>query len=83
MWSGRPIVAFADVAEGLVDGESARLLDTRTPPQGVAAALRELHADPALAAALAAGARQRLRTHHDWTELASSTLALCGDVSTR
>jgi len=82
MQTGRPIVAFETVAEGLVDGESARLLDAAATPKQLAEALRELDANPDLAAALGAAARERLRIHHDWGELASRTLALCREIRT-
>lgn len=74
MEAARPIVAFANVAVGLRDGESARLLEPGADDQALAEALQSLHADPAACARLGAGARQRLVTHHGWDAIARRTL---------
>lgn len=74
MEAARPIVAFRDVAEGLVDGVSARLLESAAGPEALAGALRELAEKPALALELGAAAHKHLIAHHSWPEIADRTL---------
>ncbi|MEZ4219181.1 MAG: glycosyltransferase [Myxococcota bacterium] len=76
MEAARPIVAFADVADGLVDGETALLLGSRDGPRELAAALRAAAADPARARSLGSAAHEHLRAAHDWPALAARTLDL-------
>jgi len=81
METGRPIVAQQRVAEGLVDGTSACLLDDAAGAGEIAAALRGLQSDPARAAALGAAARDTLAARHAWPDLARRTLALAQRAS--
>jgi len=80
MEAARPIVAFANVAVGLRDGESARLLAPRAGDAALADALLALHADPALCARLGAGARRHLLAHHDWEAIARRTLDFIAEL---
>jgi glycosyltransferase involved in cell wall biosynthesis len=76
MEASRAIVARRGVAEGLVDGVSARLLAPEDGPQALAVAIRALAAEPAVAARLGAAARAHLEAHHARGPLARETLAL-------
>jgi len=80
MEAARPIVAHRDVADGLEHAVSGWLLAPDAGPDALAAALRGLTADPALAARLAAGARAALAARHAWPALALRTLALVAEV---
>lgn len=80
MEAARPIVAFADVAPGLRDGESARLLDRDDGAAALARILAELWTDPDLCSRLGAGARRHLESHHDWARIADRTLAFLADL---
>jgi len=75
MESRRPIVAHANVAPGLHDGESARLLPGDAGPAKWALALAQLSADDAAREELGSGGRRRLESAHRWSELAGATLA--------
>lgn len=81
MEAARPIVAFADVAIGLRDGESARLLVPGAGADALAGALRELCGDEPLCARLGAGARRHLERQHDWDVIAKRTLAFLAGVA--
>jgi len=81
MEAARPIVAFADVAVGLRDGESARLLAPGEGAEALADALRELCGDEPLCARLGAGAHRHLERHHDWDVIAKRTLAFLAGVA--
>ena len=83
MEAGRPIVAFRDVADGLVDGASARLLETGAGPEAVAGALRELAERPALALELGATAHENLIARHSWPAIADQTLRLAQRAAKR
>jgi glycosyltransferase involved in cell wall biosynthesis len=76
MEAARAVVAHREVAFGLEHGVSAWLLAPDAGPDALAAALRALAADPALAARLGAGARATLASRHGWPALARSTLEL-------
>ncbi|MDH4016437.1 MAG: glycosyltransferase family 4 protein [Actinomycetota bacterium] len=80
MEAGRAILAFAPVAEGLVHGESAWLLDFEAGPDAIADAIASLDTDAALRARLGEGARRRLATHHDPAARAEETLRFVDDV---
>ncbi len=80
MEAARPIVARRDVAEGLEDGISARLVEPDAGPAAFAEAVRSLVADPPGAAHLGAGARALLAARHAWPELAERTLALAAEA---
>jgi glycosyltransferase involved in cell wall biosynthesis len=81
MEAARPIVAHREVAFGLEHGVSAWLLAPDAGPDALAAALRALAADPALAARLGAGARANLAARHMWPALARRTLELVAEAS--
>jgi glycosyltransferase involved in cell wall biosynthesis len=76
MEAARPIVAHRGVAEGLEHAVSAWLLEPDAGSDALAAALRTLAADPALADRLGARARAVLAERHAWPALAERTLAL-------
>jgi len=76
MEAGRPIVAHASVAEGLVGGESACLLPDGADADDWAGALQRIEADAELAQRLGRGARRHLELAHAWPELARRTLEL-------
>ena len=78
--SGRPVVAHVDVADGLVDGVTARLLPSGTSEDGWAGALLALAGAPDLARRIGAAGRKHLSDAHDWGRLAEQTLALCERV---
>jgi len=81
METGRPILAFEGVAEGLLDDRTARLLPSTAGPDAIADALRELYSDPERSARIGERALQHLRTSHDWTDLAQRTRALITHLS--
>ena len=83
MEAARPIVAHRGVADGLVHGESAWLLEDADGADALAAALRALARDPGLAARLGAGARALLEARHAWPALARRTLALLEEARLR
>lgn len=64
--AGLPVVCTAKAAEGLdvEDGRHLRLVDT---PRQLAAAVRQLHADPEACAALGAAARALVEARYDWS----------------
>lgn len=80
--AGRPVVAFARIAPGLVDGVHGCLLPEGAGAGRLAESLRELAADPERADALGRAARQRLLDHHCWPRLAHSTLTFVDRVRT-
>ncbi len=75
MEAAKPIVAFEDVAAGLVDDRSAALLPRDADAGAFAARVLALFADAAQRARLGAGARARLEAEHGWATLAERTLA--------
>jgi glycosyltransferase involved in cell wall biosynthesis len=81
MEAGRAIVAHAGVGEGLEHDRSAWLLPDEAGPDAWAEALFALLTDPARRAALGAGARARLESHHAWPALACATLDLVARVA--
>ncbi len=81
MEAARPIVAFANVAVGLRDGESARLLEPSDGATELAHALSDLWADPTLCTRLGAAARRHLETHHDWRVIADRTLTFLASLA--
>ncbi len=81
MEAARPIVAHAEVAEGLVHDQSAWLLPSGAGPLDWAAALRTVLQEPARSTHLGVGARRALETRHAWPALAARTLALCARVA--
>jgi len=76
MEAARAIVAFEEVAEGLVHGESAWLVaaDHDRPGAAIAEALIGLHQDEPLRAKLGRGARAHLEAAHDPDRLAAETV---------
>jgi len=76
MEAARPIVAFEQVAVGLRDGESARLLDAAAGAADLASALTGLDREPAAAERLGAAAHRHLLDHHGWEAIAQRTLEL-------
>ncbi len=76
---GTPVVATAKGAEGLdvVDGEHLLLADD---PERFAAAVLRLLADQALAARLAANARQSVQQRYEWEAIGRRFVALVEDV---
>ncbi len=81
MEAARPIVAHHEVADGLEHAVSAWLIAADAGPDALAAALRGLSADPALAARLGAQARALLAQRHAWPALAQRTLSLVAETS--
>ena len=74
MEAGLPIVAVAGAAPGLVDGESAWLMEAREGAGGLARARAELASNPGMRDRLGAGARAHLAARHSWPRLAAQTL---------
>jgi len=64
MWKGRPVVASAvgGIRDQIEDGVSGLLLQDPADPQGLAAALQRLLADPEERERLAVAGRERVRT---------------------
>jgi len=81
--TGRPVVAHENVAEGLVDDVSARLLPRTAGATDWAEALRVLAAQPQTADRLGAAGREHLGSAHDWRAIADETLALCAAAAGR
>ena len=81
MEAERPIVAFREVACGLVNERDALLPRREEGAAGLARSLTRLGADEALGETLARAARARLARHHDWPRIARRTLDLCARVS--
>jgi len=81
MEAGLPIVAIAGAAPGLVDGESAWLMDAREGAEGLARARAELTSNPEMRARLGGGARAHLASHHSWPRLAAQTLDYLASLS--
>jgi glycosyltransferase involved in cell wall biosynthesis len=82
MAAGVPVVSTRMGLEGVaaVPGEHVLLADD--PPAFAAAVLRLL-ADPALAARLAARARELVEERYDWTRLTPALLSLYQDLASR
>lgn len=80
MEASRPIVAFAHIAPGLEDGESACLLDDSAGASELVAALRGLRSNPERARRIGAEARRTLLAHHAWPALTDQTLAFTRSV---
>jgi hypothetical protein len=76
---GVPVVATPEGAAGLEASDGVELLVARDAAE-FAAAFRRLHAEPGLAAALAAGGRAALRRRHDPATVAHRLLSLYGEV---
>lgn len=76
MEASRAIVAYASIADPLVDGESGRLLADDATTAEWAHAVDALAADPAHAARLGAAARRTLEREHDPATIAARLLAL-------
>jgi len=74
--AARPVVARADVAEGLVHGSSAWLVPAEAPEAALGDAIVRLLGDPQLAARLGAAGRRVLDERHGWDALARATLGL-------
>jgi glycosyltransferase involved in cell wall biosynthesis len=82
MASGCPVVSTTIGAEGLdvVDGEHALIADT---PAAMAAAVARVLDDPALAAALAARARELVVARYDWDAITARLLAAYREATLR
>jgi glycosyltransferase involved in cell wall biosynthesis len=80
MEAGRAIVGFEGVMDGFTHGVDAWLLPRGAGPDGFAAAIRHLHARPALAAKLGAAARGLLEARFGWSDAAARTLGLVAAV---
>ena len=76
----RAVVAWRAVADGLVHGESAWLLDGAAGPEDWVGAIETLLADPARAARLGAGGRAQLERAHRPEAMARATLDLLGQL---
>jgi len=74
MEAGRPIVAFAGAAPGLVHEESAHLLAQEDQAPALALALEALATNPERSERLGAGARRQLERGHPWPGIAERTL---------
>ena len=81
--TGRPVIAHETVAEGLVDGVSARLLPRTAGAEDWADALRGLASQPQTGDRLGAAGREHLESVHDWRAIADQTVALCADTMSR
>ncbi|MEE2664740.1 MAG: glycosyltransferase family 4 protein [Myxococcota bacterium] len=81
METGRPIVAFDEIAEGLTDDRTACLLLADAGPESIARALCDLADDRERAGRIGAAALAHLRTAHDWTHLADRTLGVLGGLA--
>jgi glycosyltransferase involved in cell wall biosynthesis len=83
MESGRPLVAFSGVAEGLEDGRSAWLLPTGAGPLELADAIRRLQSDPEHGRTLGRAARAVLLRRHAPKTASRQTLDLLARVVAR
>ena len=72
---GLPLVGSGQTAEAL-EAEAGRELLVADDPEGFAAALRQLVDDPALAARVVGGGRERLRARHDPAAVAEQLEAI-------
>lgn len=79
MLAGRPIVAADGSAKGLVDGETG-LTFRNGSAEGLAAALRRLHDDPALRRRLGDNARVAGRVRYSWSRTAEQIEAIYAEV---
>ncbi|NNL64701.1 MAG: glycosyltransferase [Myxococcales bacterium] len=77
--AGRPVVAHAEVADGLVHGETAWLLPAEAGPAEWATAILEVLSEPERADALGAAGRRHLLARHAWPDLAKRTLSLLSE----
>lgn len=79
MAAGLPVVASGvDQIVGLVEDEETGLLCGPEDPEGLAAALGRLAADPALRSRLGRRGRERVLAEHTWDAVAGRILALAG-----
>ncbi len=76
METGRPIVAFEQVAAGLEHDREAWLLPADAGAPELARALHTLRESPRMGERLGRAARLHLEAHHTWPELAAETLDL-------
>jgi glycosyltransferase involved in cell wall biosynthesis len=83
MEARRAIVARVGIGGTLHHGRDAWLLPADADATTLAAALRQLHADPGLRADLGRGARAVLGEEHAWHKLATETLALLALIRDR
>ena len=83
MESGRPIVAFEDLAPGLRHGESAWLLPPKAGAEEIAQALATLRREPELADRIGSAGRRRLEQHHGASMRAQETLDLARRTAAR
>lgn len=81
MAAGRPVVAtrVGGIPEVVVDGETGLLVPPEDPG-ALAAALRRLLADPALARRLGDAGRRRAREHFSARRMAQQTAAMYGEL---
>ena len=77
--AGLPVVATrtGELTSTLGDGRHGVLVEPGSPAQ-LAAALTDLHADPALRAALGRSGRRAAVERHDWTDVVTRVLTLAG-----
>jgi glycosyltransferase involved in cell wall biosynthesis len=78
--ASRAVVARRSLADTLVHGESAWLLEDAANVVQLADAIARVYDDGALAARLGAGGQRALLKAHDWPTLALDTLALARDA---
>lgn len=81
--SGRPVVASAAGAPGLLDGDTARILPDSAGAADWAAAVAALVADPTAARHLGQRGLRHLARAHDWARIAGATLELVGGLGPR
>jgi glycosyltransferase involved in cell wall biosynthesis len=81
--AGRGVVARAALADTLVHGESAWLLEREASAAELAAGIARVYDDAALAARLGAGGQRALVKAHDWPALATDTLDLTREAIAR
>lgn len=81
--AARPVVARADIAEGLVHARSGWLVAPDAPDAALGDAVARLLGDSALAARLGVAGRRLLDERHGWEAIARATLDLAARAAMR
>lgn len=82
MAAGIPVIALrrGGMAEYMVDGENARVLDPETAPAGLAAAILAAAQEAERLAGMATNARRMVASRFDWKQVADETEQLYDEV---
>jgi glycosyltransferase involved in cell wall biosynthesis len=81
--AARPVVAFEGVADGLVHGDSAWLLERDAEPDAFRDAALALLRDEARGDRIGAAGRVHLEQRHGWRDAALRTLLFCAETAKR